>query len=77
VRVVVHHFAVLRERRGCSTETVEVEAGLSLRALYESLFPGPEAAMRVGFARNAAWASPDDLVSDGDEVAFLPPLGGG
>lgn len=76
--VTVLYFATLREQRGCSQETLEVSAGTSLGDLYTRLFPpGPEGALPVAYARNQAYAEPAEVVQDGDEVAFLPPLGGG
>lgn len=33
--------------------------------------------MRVRYAKNNAMASADELVSDGDEIALLPPFSGG
>ena len=36
---------------------------------------GPEALAQV--ARNAEAVSGDEAVADGDEVVFLPPVGGG
>ncbi len=78
MKVVVHHFAVLRERRGCASEVVEVPDGSTLGDIYTRLFPpGPEGVLPVGYARNEAWTSGSEVAVDGDEVAFLPPLGGG
>ena len=78
MRLTVRWFAILRETRGCESESVEVAAGTSLRALYESLIPaGPHGRVPVAFARNLAYAAPEDIAQDGDEIAFLPPLGGG
>lgn len=76
--VRVLYFAVLRERRGCISETLDVADGTTLGGLYAALFPpGPDGALPVGFARNESMARAEDRVEDGDEVAFLPPLGGG
>lgn len=76
--VTVLYFATLREQRGRSTEQVEVAPGTTLSALYTELFPpGPEGMLPVAFARNREYAQGSDLAEDGDEVSFLPPLGGG
>ncbi len=63
---------------------VEIGAGgMSIRGLIEWLEAGePEfrtalARMRVKFARNDEIASPEDMVSDGDDIAVLPPFSGG
>lgn len=75
-RVRVRWFAALRERRGVAAETLDVPEGTSLAAIYEAAFP-PEARLPVGYARNLAHVPGDTLVADGDEIVFLPPLGGG
>ncbi len=78
MQVEVRYFAALREKRGTPSETVVVSEGETLAALYERLFPGPaEQRVPVAFARNHAHARPTDVLHDGDEVAFLPPVGGG
>lgn len=78
MRVTVRYFAVLRERKGCDEEALEVPSGTTLGGLYASLFPpGPGGALPVAYARNLVYASPSDVLADGDEVAFLPPIGGG
>jgi molybdopterin converting factor small subunit len=33
--------------------------------------------MPIAYARNHAYADATDLPADGDEVVFLPPIGGG
>lgn len=78
VRITVLYFAGLREQRGRSREELEVAEGTTLARLYEDLFPaGPQGSLPVAYARNQRYAEPDEAVQDGDEVAFLPPLGGG
>lgn len=76
--VLVRYFAVLRERRGASEETVELEPGDTAARLYARLFPDTGAGrLPVMFAVNHAYAKADQALVDGDEVGFLPPLGGG
>lgn len=78
MRVTVRYFAVLRERRGRDEEEVEVEPGTTLADLYRSLFPpGPEGLLPVAFGRNRAYARASETLAEGDEIAILPPLGGG
>jgi len=73
--VKVRYVAMLRERRGLDAEDVTVAPGTTIGALYDHLFPPP--AVPVGFARNHAQVSADTELVDGDEVVFLPPVGGG
>ncbi len=76
--VLVRYFAVLRERRGASEESVDLQPGESVGALYARLFPDTGAGrLPVLFAVNHAYAAADQVLVDGDEVGFLPPLGGG
>ena len=77
-RVVVRYFAVLREWKGREREEVDLLPGETAAGLYARLFPpGPEGALPVGFARNLEYVAGGTALQDGDEVAFLPPLGGG
>ncbi len=76
--VRVRCFAALRERVGAGELTVELLPGETLGALYDRLFPaGPQGALPVAYVRNRVQASRDDHPEDGDEIAFLPPIGGG
>lgn len=79
VRVLA--FARLRELLGFGERVVSVPDGTTLEALF-ARFAGEEpglAALRAStrFARNGALANPATEVRDGDEVALLPPVGGG
>ena len=72
------YFAMLRESRGRSEETLTVRSGTSVRDLYRELFPAEHASgLSVAFAVNSQYANEEHRVNDGDEVVFLPPVGGG
>ena len=76
--VTVLFFAMLREQRGRAEERVPLLPGERVGALYARLFPpGPSGALPVGFAVNQAYVGAEHPLADGDEVAFIPPLGGG
>lgn len=76
--VTVHYFAALRERKNCETERCEMQANECVAALYDRLFPGPIAErLPVGFAINQNYVPGTTLLKEGDEVAFIPPIGGG
>ena len=78
ITVTVRYFSVLRERRGREEETVSVAPGTTVQDLYAGLFPaGPEGRLPVLYALDQSYARPDDVLTDGVEVAFIPPLGGG
>jgi molybdopterin synthase sulfur carrier subunit len=76
--VTVLYFASLRDAAGCASETVAPTARLgelydALRARHGFVLPRE----RVRVARNGDFATWDDRVGDGDEIAFLPPVSGG
>jgi len=75
MRVTLLWFAALRERRGVASEVMYVPEGTTLAALYARCIPDDR--IPVAHVRNQRVCAPDERVADGDEVAFLPPLGGG
>jgi len=77
--IVLHHFAMVRERAGVATETVATSAP-DLAALWEETrarlaLPFERTSFRA--ARNDEFAPWDTALRDGDQVAFLPPVSGG
>jgi len=76
MRVVVRHFALLRDLRGTDREEVDVPAGTTARALLHRLI-GDADLPPLLFVVDEAWVEPDAVLSEGCEVAFLPPVGGG
>ncbi|MBC7225123.1 MAG: MoaD/ThiS family protein [Anaerolineae bacterium] len=81
VQVVVRLFAAVREALGQETLTLRLPAGSTVRHAREEVERlAPEARpllQRCLPARNREFASLDDPVHEGDELAFLPPVGGG
>jgi molybdopterin synthase catalytic subunit len=73
--VTARYFAVLRELRGCSQEQVELPPGTTAASAFQLLFPG--LGLRVAYAIDQATATGDTPLAEGNEIAFLPPLGGG
>ena len=71
-------FAALRERMGASAERT-VRPGTTVGALWGALVAErPElAAVAVRFAVNQAYVEPRHRLTDGEEVAFFPPVSGG
>lgn len=74
-------FGGLASSTGASEETLEVQAGLTagqLVALVGRKWPGAAPILeRVSVAVNLETVPNDHLISDGDEVALLPPVAGG
>jgi MoaE-MoaD fusion protein len=81
VRIRVLFFGVLRDITGMREDTVNIETGGSLGTVYEhyaARFPRlREVSSSLVLALNQQFSGPSALVSDGDEVAFLPPVSGG
>src|SRR6266478_1681729 len=74
-------FARLREQAGTDAASVEVRPGSTVEHVYDALrksHPGLEANREsVRVAVNQEFADWDAIVSDGDEVVFIPPVSGG
>ncbi len=81
MRVRVLAFARLREVLGFGQREIEVGPGATLESLWQQLvLPASGAAelrSATRFARNGALADGATALRDGDEVALLPPVGGG
>ncbi|HYL07048.1 MAG TPA: molybdopterin converting factor subunit 1 [Candidatus Udaeobacter sp.] len=81
VAIKVRFFARLREQAGTESESVEVKSGSSVSEVYEALrrrHPSLEPDLKaVRPAVNQQFSEWDAIVSDGDEVAFIPPVSGG
>ena len=79
MKVQVRLFAAARELVGTGEVVHELPDGATVQALVADLFrlyPGL-AEMRLRFALNAEYVGQDALLHDGDEVACIPPVGGG
>jgi molybdopterin converting factor small subunit len=79
MKVQVRLFAAARELVGSGAMAQVLPAQATMRDLVDVLFeayPGLRE-MRLKFAVNSAYASLDTALRDGDEVACIPPVGGG
>jgi molybdopterin synthase sulfur carrier subunit len=82
LRVRVLYFAVLRELIGKSEEAVELDAEgatvASVLAILEDRHQCIRGKLgRIRAARNQKFADLRDALSDGDEIALIPPVAGG
>ena len=75
-KVTVRLFAGLRERAGTGSIDLDAPAGTTLAGVWALLDLGDEPP-GVAYARNRAYADGADVLSDGDEVALIPPVSGG
>jgi molybdopterin synthase catalytic subunit/molybdopterin converting factor small subunit len=76
VRITVKLFAGLRERAGKSERDVELDSGARVADVWQPLGLGEEPEGLL-YAVNKEYAPPDRRLSDGDEVALIPPVSGG
>jgi molybdopterin synthase catalytic subunit len=80
VRVSVRLFAGLRERAGTDRLDVELPDGAKVGDLLAAMAATPVGALRPRecvVAVNREYASADEPVNAGDEVALVPPVSGG
>jgi molybdopterin converting factor small subunit len=81
MRVRVLAFARLRELLGFGQADVELGPDATVEALWTQLVPAaqPGAALRAStrFARNGTLVDGTVRLHEGDEVALMPPVGGG
>jgi MoaE-MoaD fusion protein len=81
VRVKVLFFGQLKDIAGRSEDAAEIQAGATLETLfdhYASQFPRMrDLRPSIVIARNHQFAHSATPVSEGDEIAFLPPVSGG
>ncbi len=81
MRVTVRLFARLRDIAGSGDLTREAPVGATVGDIWRGLVADyPEMARyesSMSSAVNADYARMNAAVSDGDEVAFLPPVSGG
>ncbi len=75
----VQYFAILREQRGLTSETLATSAATpaalynELRACHGFTLPGD----RVRAAVNDSFVPSSSSLRDGDRIVFIPPVAGG
>jgi molybdopterin converting factor subunit 1 len=81
VRVTVRLFARLRDVAGASELARDLPSGATIGDVWRQLtrefpeFAGYERS--ISSAINADYARMDQVIGEGDEIAFLPPVSGG
>jgi len=76
VEVTVRLFAMLRERAGSGSVTLELPEGASVRDALDSL-SGLADGIPLVMAVNREYASEEQVLDAGDELALIPPVSGG
>ena len=81
IEISLRWFSVLAEKRGKRAETIKVKQGITGSNLINSLSSDFEMLAKyknhVRLAVNREYVEPDQVLSDGDEVAFITPVSGG
>jgi molybdopterin converting factor small subunit len=79
MKVTVRFFAGPRERLGTGALVQELPVGATVETLIDTLIGAyPQlGSFRLKYAVNSSYVSLDTELHDGDEVACIPPVGGG
>lgn len=81
MKVRVKFFAILRERAGTGDAAKELAEGSTVSDLWQALrkdYPKLDVpGIRLLYAVNRSYVSPDHKLADQDEVVFIPPVSGG
>ena len=80
IAIRVRFFARLRDLAGVETQEVKASSGARVSSVYAAMrayHPGLPSQEGVRAAVNHEFADWDAVVSEGDEVAFIPPVSGG
>ena len=81
MRVRVLFFGVLKDIVGTREESLEIEPHSTLASLFDAYSERFETLRdkrpSILFARNREFTTPDAVLADDDEIAFLPPVSGG
>jgi molybdopterin synthase catalytic subunit len=76
MEVTVRLFAMLRERAGTDAIELDLPEGARVRDALDSL-AGLAEGLPLVMAVNREYASEDDVLGAGDELALIPPVSGG
>ena len=81
MRINVKLFASVRERAGVAELEIELPDGADVAAAADGLARQAPALRghlaHIAFAVNRAYATAKTPLNDGDELAVIPPVGGG
>ena len=79
IHLRLNYFALLREQRGCSDESITTEFTTALE-LYHDLQEKYQLSLPVDILRvavNNEFVGWDYQLKDNDEITFIPPVSGG
>ena len=81
MKIRIRYFASFREISGQNEEILTLDDGATItdvRALLLARYPHMQAVMeRSVYAVNRSYVAAETALHEGDEVVFIPPMGGG
>ena len=81
VRINVRFFAILRDRAGVASASVELPDRSDVSSAVETIanrYPSIQNELkRAAFAINRNYTQSNEILNDGDELALIPPVSGG
>lgn len=77
MRVRVRFFAALREQAGTAERELELPEGAAVGDVWQAIPALGDPPEGIMYARNKEYVGPDAELSDGDELALIPPVSGG
>ncbi len=80
MKIQILAFGIARDILGSSFTDLDIEANKSLGTLRTELlakYPNFEKLAALAFAVNEEYQGEDFILSNGDEVAIIPPVSGG
>lgn len=80
IPITIQYYASLRERVGKSSEHMEISLGTNLQQLYDDLqlkYGLVHKISKFRVAANDRFVEWSYLVQAGDDIVFIPPVGGG
>jgi molybdopterin synthase sulfur carrier subunit len=79
--VTLRFFSTLKTRFQTGERELTLDRPATAREIFDGLFESPEDGARflpfTRFAVNCEYVTPETVVNDHDEVAFIPPVSGG
>jgi molybdopterin synthase sulfur carrier subunit len=73
----VKYFASLRDRLGRAEDRLDAAGEQTVAGIWAALWPDTPLPPNTLMAVNMEYAGPEQVVRDGDEAAFFPPVTGG
>jgi molybdopterin synthase sulfur carrier subunit len=81
MKIHIRYFASFRETTGLNEETVSIDEGATVadvRAMLLERYPRLQPFMERSLcAVNRSYVAPETPLHEGDELVFIPPMGGG